>query len=137
MSSTSTGRAWRTTLPPPVLSSSKTVGSVRTGMPRARQAETTRGAQRAGRRRDRDRDLVGLGLVEDPRQLVGAAQDADALDAHAVLGRVVVDEADRVEAEVRVAQDLAQDEAAAVAGADDQHAAGVRRGRLKPRSGRS
>ena len=51
---------------PPVCSSSKTVGSVRTGMPRARQARHDAGAQRARRRRDRDRDLVGLGLVEDP-----------------------------------------------------------------------
>ena len=45
------------------------------------------------------------------------------LDADAALERVVVDEADRVDVELRVAQDLAQDEAAALAGADDEDAA--------------
>ena len=53
------------------------------------------------------------------------------------LERVVVDEADRVDAELRVAQHLAQDEPAAVAGADDQHAARVLAAARKPRSGRS
>ena len=90
----------------------------------ARRAHDAR-AQRARRRRDRDRDLVGLGLVEDARELVGRPQDPHAVDAHAALERVVVDEADRVQAELRVAQDLAQHQPAAVAGADDQHAARV------------
>ena len=53
------------------------------------------------------------------------------------LERVVVDEADGVEAELRVAQDLAQDEAAAVAGADDQHARARPARARKPRSGPS
>ena len=80
---------------------------------------------RAGRRRDRDDDLVGLDLVEDPVEVAARPDHLDAVDALAVQARVVVDEADRVEAEVRVADDLAQDEAAAVAGADDQDPAGV------------
>ena len=42
-----------------------------------------------------------------------------------LLARVVVDEADRAVAELRVAHDLAQQQAAAVAGADDQHRARV------------
>ena len=50
---------------------------------------------------------------------------AHAVDPQAALERVVVDEADRLEAELGVAQDLAQDEPAAVAGADDQQAARV------------
>ena len=82
-------------------------------------------AHDAGRRRDRDRDLVGLDLLEDPPELGRRAEDLDAVDAQARLERVVVDEADGLEAELGVAQDLAQDEAAAVAGADDEHAARV------------
>ena len=41
--------------------------------------------------------LVGLGLVEDARQLVGRAEHLHAVDAHALLERVVVDEADRAQ----------------------------------------
>jgi hypothetical protein len=71
------------------------------------------GAQRAGGRRDRDEHLVRLGVVEDPLEVdVGVAEDLDPLDAHAAQARVVVDEADRASARGRVAQDLAQDEAA-------------------------
>ena len=53
------------------------------------------------------------------------------------LERVVVDEADRVDVELRVAQHLAQDEPAALAGADDQHAAGALARARMPRSGPS
>src|SRR4051794_1708202 len=42
MSSTCTSRTWRTIVPGPDCSSSKTVGSVRTGMPRRRPSRTTR-----------------------------------------------------------------------------------------------
>jgi hypothetical protein len=42
MSSTWTSRTWRTTWPEPACSSSNTVGSVRTGIPRWRAARTTR-----------------------------------------------------------------------------------------------
>src|SRR3954468_17255886 len=118
-SSTCTSRTWRTTVPGPDCSSSNTVGSVRTGIPRRRPSRTTR-AQRAGGGRDRDRQLVRLGLVEDAAEILRRAEHADALDANAALERVVVDEADRVEVELRVAHDLAQDEPAALAGADDQ-----------------
>ena len=53
------------------------------------------GAQRAGRRGDRDDDLVGLDLVEDASQLVGAAEHPQpVVEAQAALARVVVDEAD-------------------------------------------
>ena len=136
MSSTSTGRTWRTTLPPPLQQLEDRRQRADRDAARAAGRDDA-GAQRARRRRDRDRDLVGLGLVEDPRRVSSVRpRTAHAVDAHAVLGRVVVDEADRAEPEVRVAQDLAQDEAAAVAGADDQHAARVRRAR-KPLSGRS
>ena len=84
---------------PPVCSSSKTVGSVRTGIAAVAAGAHHAGAERARRRRDRDRDLVGLGLVEDPRQRVGGAEHLHAVDAHAALERVVVDEADRAQAE--------------------------------------
>ena len=87
------------------------------------------GAQGAGGRRDGDDDLVGLDLVEDARQVVAgrAAEHRHAvLEAQPALARVVVEEADRPEAERRVAQDLAQDRLAAVAGADDQHVDGRR-----------
>ena len=124
MSSTCTSRTWRTAVAP-VCSSSKTVGSVRTGMPRSRQQRTTFARSDARRRGDRDRDLVGLDLVEDPAELARRAEHAHAVDPQAALERVVVDEADGLEAELGVAQDLAQDEPAAVAGADDQQAARV------------
>ena len=90
-------------------------------------------AQRARRRRDRDRDLVGLGLVEDPRQVGVVPSTRTPSIRMPPLERVVVDEADRVRPQLRVAQDLAQHEAAAVAGADDQHAARASRRARKPR----
>ena len=80
-------------------------------------------AQDAGRRRDRDRDLVGLDLLEDAPELARRAEDLDAVDPQAALRRVVVDEADGLQAELGVAQDLAQHEAPAVAGADDEQPA--------------
>ena len=76
-----------------------------------------------GRRGDRDDHLVGLGLVEDLRQLARRAAHAHAVDPQPPLERVVVDEADRVQAELRVARELLADLAPALAGADDQHVA--------------
>ena len=60
--------------PPPACSSSKTVGSVRTGMPRSRAARTTRARSVPGADGIAIGDLVGLGLVEDARELVGRAR---------------------------------------------------------------
>ena len=57
--------------------------------------------------------------------VAGRAEHLDALDARAVQPRVVVDEAERREAELRVEQHLAQQQPAARAGADDDHAARV------------
>ena len=54
-------------------------------------------------------------------ELVGRPQDLDAVDADAALQRVVVDEADGREAELRVAHELAHDQPPALAGADDEH----------------
>ena len=42
-----------------------------------------------------------------------------------LLARVVVDEADRPQAQLRVADELADDQTAALAAADDQHVAGA------------
>jgi hypothetical protein len=85
-----------------------------------------RRAQGARGRRDRDQHLVGLDVVEHARKLGGGAEHLDpAIDPRVALAVVVVDEADRPIAEVGVAQDLAQQQPAAVAGADDQHRAGV------------
>ena len=81
-------------------------------------------AQRAGRRGDRDQHLVGLDVVEHVAELLGGAEHVEAaVDAHALLARVVVDEPDGPHAEVGVAQDLPQQQPAAVARADDQHRA--------------
>ena len=67
-----------------------------------------------------------LDVVEHPPQLAGRAEHLEpAVDARALLARVVVDEADGPVAELRVAHDLAQQQAPAVAGADDQDRAGV------------
>ena len=77
-------------------------------------------AQRARRRRDGDDDLVGLHAVEDSGQVRCAAEHLDAGDAHALLARVVVDEAHRGAAQTRVAAQLECNLLAAVAGTDDQ-----------------
>ena len=83
-------------------------------------------AHRARRRRDRDQHLVGLDVLEHARQLLGRAEHREpAVDPRALLARVVVDEADRAVAQLGVAQDLAQQQPAAVAGADDDHRARV------------
>ncbi len=119
-SSTRTSRIWRASAPR-VCSSSKTVGSVRTGIPRWRHSRTILRAGRAGSGGDRDDHFVGLGVVEDPGQvLFGVAAHAHAVDPQPALGVVVVEEADRREAELAVAHDLAGDPAPALAGAGDQ-----------------
>ena len=93
-------------------------------------------AQHAGRRRDRDHDLVGAQAVEDGADLVGRPEHLEALGAHAALARVVVEEADRAGAEVRVELQLADHHLAAGAGADHEHLA-ARRRRAPRRVGRS
>ena len=100
---------------------------MRTGTPRSRHARDDPGAQRARRRRDRDQHLVGLDVLEHARQVRPScrARATPRSIRAPLLARVVVDEADGPVAEVRVAQDLAQQQAAAVAGADDQHRARV------------
>jgi len=75
----------------------------------------------AGGGRDRDQDLVGPVVAQDVRQLLGRAEDADAVDAQVLLARVVVDQPDRRVAELAVALHLADRELARVAGADHQH----------------
>ena len=124
MSSICTSRTWRTAVAP-LCSSSKTVGSVRTGMPRSRQQRTTFARRMPG--------AEGIAIVTSsgstssrirPSSFVVPSTRTPSI-AQAPLERVVVDEADRLEAQLGVAQDLAQDEAPAVAGADDQQAARV------------
>ena len=92
-------------------------------------------AQGAGRRRDRDQDLLRLDVVEHPPELAGRAEHLEpAVDARALLARVVVDESDGPVAELRVAVDLAQQQPPAVARADDQDRAGaLARPRAAPR----
>ena len=81
-------------------------------------------ARRARGGGDRDDHFVGLGLVEDARQVAfGVPAHAHAVDAQPPLARVVVEEADRREPELAVAHDLAQHQPPAVAGTGDQHAA--------------
>ena len=127
MSSTRTSRSWRVTRswPDPSRSSSNTVGIVRTGIPRSRQAVDDAPAQLARGRRDGDDDLVGLHLVEHAGQVgVGVAQDLEAvLVLDAPLAGIVVEETDRGQPEPGVARQLADDEAAALATADDEHLA--------------
>ena len=77
-------------------------------------------AQLARRGRHRDQHLVGLAVAEH----AAAARDvvpehAHAVDAQVLLARVVVEEADRRVAELRRALQLAEDQLAGVAGADD------------------
>ena len=98
-SSTCTSRTWRAKSTEPA-SSSKTVGSVRTGMPRSRHARTTRIAQLPG--------AEGIAMITSSgsasSRIRGSsrvvAAHAHAVDAQPLLERVVVDEADRVQAEL-------------------------------------
>ncbi len=81
-------------------------------------------ARGAWRRGDRDHNFVGVGIVEDARQIIlRVPAHAHAVDPQTALARVVVDEADRRQTEPAVAHDLAQHQSSAVAGAGDQHAA--------------
>ena len=123
-SSTRTSRIWRASAPR-VCSSSNTVGSVRTGIAaRAALAHDPR-ARRAGRGGDRDDHFVGLGVVEDARQVAfGVAAHAHAVDAQAPLERVVVEEADRQRGpSSRLRMISRATMPPALAGADDQHRA--------------
>ena len=98
------------------------------GFRAAGRRSTTRARTVPGRRRDRDHDLVGLDLVEHPREVgvLGRAEHPQpVLVLEPALARIVVDEADRPQPQLRVADELAHDEAAAVAAADDQHVAGA------------
>ena len=81
-------------------------------------------AHGARRRGDRDDHLGGAHAIEDARQLAGRAEHLVARHAHALLARVVVDEADRRGAQPRVAAQLEGDLLAAVPGAHDQDLVG-------------
>ena len=100
------------------------MGRVRTAISRSRQAATTLPRRIPGADGDRDHDLVGRVAVEDRADLVGRPEHLQAHGPHVALRRVVVDEADRVGADVRVQLELADDHLAAGAGADDEHAGG-------------
>jgi len=80
-----------------------------------RAAELTRG------RWDRNQDLVRLVVAQQVRQVGGRAEHADAVDADVLLARVVIDEADRRVAELRVAVHLADRVARRFAGSDHEH----------------
>ena len=101
-------------------------------------------AQRARRGRDRDDHLVRLHAVEDRAAGCRGAEHLDARDAHALLARVVVDEADRRAPQPGVAAQLERHLLAAVAGAHDQHLGrrpledrAARRAARRPRARRS
>ena len=76
--------------------------------------------------REREHDPVDAQAVDHGGQLVGAAE-------HVGAGRVVIDEADELEAVLRVRGDLALERAPDVAGAHDQRAAGRHDARQQPR----
>ena len=92
-----------------------------------------RADDRAGRGRHRDDHLGG---VEARHRVLEAGErrdDRHPVDPLAQLGRMIVEVADRVHAELRVLLDLARDERAGVAGAGDQDAARRRGGLARPR----
>jgi hypothetical protein len=78
------------------------------------------------RGRDRDDDLVRLGVIEHARKLGGRAQHLEAVDAHAALARVVVYEPDRRLTQLRRALHLARDELTCFARSYDQDLAPLR-----------
>ena len=73
-SSTCTSRTWRTTVPRPGLQQLEDRRQRADRDPAAAALAHDPRAQRARRRRDRDGQLVGLGLVEDPPELLGPAR---------------------------------------------------------------
>ena len=117
-------RGW----PPLSCSSSNTVGSVRTGIPRLWHAVTTRRAQRPWSRRNRDHDLVGLDLVEDSGESqLGLAVPAVPRTRRpyssfipSLRGSSSTKPTGRIRS-CRVPDELANDEPSALAGTDDQH----------------
>ena len=104
-------------------SSSKTVGSVRTGMSRSRQAVTTLWRSVPG--------ADGIAMITSSGSASSRTRGSSSVvpstlqagHAHALLARVVVDEADRRRAQAGVAAQLEGHLLAAVAGAHDQHLA--------------
>ena len=74
-----------------------------------------------GRRGHGDNDLGHVKAARDVRDGMAVAQHRHAVDAHVVLAQVVVDEPDRVDAELGIALQLPDDHGARVARAHDQH----------------
>ena len=107
-------------------SSSNTVGIVRTGIPRLRQAATTRARSVPGAEGIAITTSSGSTSSRILREVLGGG-GAEHLEAVLVLdpllARIVVDEPDRPHPQLLVARELAHDQAAAVAAADDQHVA--------------
>ncbi|NOH03831.1 MAG: hypothetical protein HND47_18640 [Chloroflexi bacterium] len=94
-------------------------------MPRLRHTSLTRRMMRPGRGRDGDDDLVHLFGVERFFELVNFADDRDAIDLVILLGGVVIQKADGNEIELRSLLQLADDERARVARAEDEGVAGL------------
>ena len=94
-------------------------------MPRSRPARATRARSVPGA----DGIAISISSGSASSRMRGSSSVAPSTFTPSIrtpqLQRVVVDEADGAEAELRVAHDLAQQQAAAVAGADDQHALGA------------
>jgi hypothetical protein len=81
------------------------------------------GADGGGRGRGHGHEeLVGPGAPDDPRKLVAGPENGQAVDPPARLGRVVVDEADRVVVVVGTVADVADDHLAGIASAVDEEA---------------
>ena len=123
-SSTCTSRTWRTTGPGPDCSSSKTVGSVRTGMPRRRPSRTTRARSVPGadgiaivissgsassRMRARSSVVPSTRTPSTRMPRLSGSSSTKPTGSRSSCGLRMISRSD---------------EPAAVAGADDQHAAG-------------
>ena len=81
-------------------------------------------AHHAGSRGNRDDHLVGIHLVEDLPDLLGRAEDVDAVHPHAALARIVVQKADRLRRKVGIELELPGNHLPAGAGADHEHPPG-------------
>ena len=81
---------------------------------------SSHGLGRSGRQRDDD--LLDLVAFDRDGKLGGGAEHGNAADGAAVQRRVVVQEADHGQAEVRAIEDLAQQQRARASGAQDQDA---------------
>ena len=109
-------------------STSNRRGTTSTCTPCSLRARTSSSCSVGSRLRERDDHALDVERFDDRGQLRDRAQHGELAETLAALARTVVDEADHVDAELGMLQQLARDPLADVAGADDDRVLDVRVG---------